>query len=57
MMYTDQFVDTEDPEEMAAFQEWVELEWPSVGDSAGAVENWTEPTYLYVIEDIKVEFD
>ena len=54
---TDKFLDAQDPEEMAAFQEWVELEWPTIAENPGAVEDWTRPTYLYVIEDIKVEFD
>ena len=40
-MYTDKFLDKDDPEEMEMFQAWVETEYPNVGANPGAIENWT----------------
>ena len=55
--WSDLFVNPDDAAEEASFEQFMTEEWPEKDSGFTEGTDQTNPTYLYVVEDIKVEFN
>jgi len=55
--YSDKFLDADDPDDTAELDKFKEAAWPEKQEDPGYVLSEDPPTYLFVVEDIEIEFE
>ena len=55
--YSNKFLNNFNATEIKEFETFVKDDWPGERDNPDSVLGGTHPTFLYVVEDIEVEFD
>ena len=57
VQYYTKFLNSDDDDAVAEFEKFLEEDWPELRENPGTVRGNVHPTFLYVVEDLNIQFD